>query len=141
MVDLLSREYRSEGAEKGRYIVNAGLRVRSTQVDLVRSLAGMKIGALIKSGVTLRDNQQPPVYLYTKLKDIKPEMIAEATEDARRAAAQFAKDSGATLAGMKSASQGVFQFLPRDQADGVMESAEIDKTVRVVTATDYLLAD
>lgn len=140
MTDLLSRDYRPEGANQGRYIVNAGLRVRSDKVDIVSKLSGVQLGTLIKSGVTLRDNQ-PPVYLYTKLKDIKPQMVAEASEDARKAADQFAKDSKAHLGGMKNASQGVFQFLPRDQADGVQESYEINKTARVVTTVNYFLVD
>jgi uncharacterized protein len=140
MTDLLSRDYRSEGADKNRYIVNAGIRIRSPKVDIVQKLSGLKIGGLIKSGVTLREGQQP-VYLYTKLKEIKPQMVAEASEDARAAAQQFAKDSQATLGSMKSASQGVFQFLPRDQADGVQESYEINKTARVVTTVNYFLVD
>lgn len=140
MTDLLSRDYRPEGASQGRYIVNAGLRVRSSKVDIVSRLSGAQIGVLIKSGVTLRESQ-PPVYLYTKLKDIKPQMVAEASEDARKAAAQFARDSKAKLGGMKSATQGVFQFLPRDQADGVQESYEINKTARVVTTVNYFLVD
>lgn len=140
MTDLMSRDYRSEGASQSRYIVNAGLRVRSANVDVVRALSGVKIGALIKSGVTLKEGQ-PPVYVYTKLKDVKPAMVAEATDDARKAAEQFAKDSGAKLGGMKGATQGVFQFLPRDQADGVVESYEINKTVRVVTTVNYFLRD
>lgn len=138
MVDLLSRDYRSEGADKSRYIVNAGIRVRSKQVASVKALSGMKIGALIKAGVTLKEGQAP-VYLFTKLKEIKPVLVAEATDDARRAAETFAKDSGAKLGNMKSATQGLFQILPRDQADGVMESAEIDKTIRVVTTVTYAL--
>lgn len=138
MTDLLARDYRSEGAADNRYIINAGLRVRSGKVDVVKELSGLKLGALIKANVTLKEGQQP-VYLYTKLKDVKPEMVAEATKDARAAAEQFAKDSGATLGGMKSASQGVFQFLPRDQADNAIESAETDKIVRVVTTTSYFL--
>jgi hypothetical protein len=140
MVDLMSRDYRSEGADQSRYIVNAGLRVRTDQVDLVKELSGLKIGALIKAGVTLREGQ-PPEYIFTKLKEAKPEMVAEATEDARRAASQFAKDSGAKLGAMKTASQGVFQFLPRDAAQGVMENYEINKTLRVVTSTEYFLVD
>jgi uncharacterized protein len=140
MTDLLSRDYRPEGVTKGRYIVNATIRVRSEKVDLVASLSGMKIGALIKAGVTLREGQ-PPVYLFTKLKNIKPEMVAEATEDAKRAAQQFAKDSDAHLGGMKSAAQGVFQILPRDQAMGINEDNEISKTVRVVTTAQYFLVD
>ncbi len=140
MVDLLSRDYRSQDAEKSRYIVNAGVRVRSNKIAAVKALSGMKIGALIKSGVTLKEGQAP-VYLYTQLKAVKPELLAEATDDARRAAETFAKDSGADLGSMKSATQGLFQILPRDQADGVMESSETDKTLRVVTTVTYSLAD
>lgn len=140
MVDLLSRDWRAEGASQSRYIVNAGLRVRSNKVEVVKALSGMKIGALIKSGVTLKEGLVP-VYLYTKLKDVKPDMVAEATEDARRAAEKFAKDSGARLGNMKSAAQGLFQILPRDQVAGIAEDNEIDKTVRVVTTVTYFVVD
>lgn len=140
MVDLMSRDYRSDNAKDSRYIVNAGLRIRTPKVDIVRDLSGMKIGALIKSGVTLKEGS-PPVYVYTKLQDVKPDMVASATEDARRAAEQFANDAKAKLGGMKGATQGLFQFLPRDQADGVIESYEIYKTVRVVTSVSYFLKD
>lgn len=140
MVDLMSRDYRSDNAKDSRYIVNAGIRIRTSKVDIIRDLSGMKIGALIKSGVTLKEGS-PPVYVYTKLQDVKPEMVAAATEDARRAAEQFAKDANARLGGMKGASQGLFQFLPRDQADGVIESYEIYKTVRVVTSVSYFIKD
>lgn len=140
MTDLLSRDYRPDNAKDNRYIVNAGLRIRTDKVDIVQRLSGMKIGAVIKSGVTLSDNS-PPVYLYTQLQAIKPEMVAAATDDARKAAVQFAKDSGAQLGNMKTASQGLFQFLPRDQADNVRESSEINKIVRVVTSVSYFLKD
>lgn len=140
MVDLLSRDYRPDNAKDSRYIVNAGLRIRTNKVDIIHKLSGVKIGGVIKSGVTLSDNS-PPVYLFSKLQDIKPEMVAAATDDARRAAEQFAKDSGAKLGTMKTATQGLFQFLPRDQANNVIESQEINKTVRVVTSVSYFLKD
>lgn len=140
MVDLLSRDYRPDNAKDSRYIVNAGLRIRTDKVDIIQKLSGVKIGGVIKSGVTLSDNS-PPVYLFSKLQDIKPDMVAAATDDARRAAEQFAKDSGAKLGSMKTATQGLFQFLPRDQANNVIESQEINKTVRVVTSVSYFLKD
>jgi hypothetical protein len=82
-----------------------------------------------------------PTYLFTKLNDLKPEMIAEATASAREAAEQFAKDSGSDLGPIRTASQGVFQILPRDRAPGVMEESQLDKTVRVVTTVEYALED
>lgn len=141
MTDLLARDYRSEGADKGRYIIYGALRVRTNNVDLVQKISGQQIGDLIRAGVTLRDNQQPPVYVYTKLKDVKPAMVAEATKDARAAAEKFADDADAHLGTIRNAQQGVFQILPRDQADGIYEAAEINKKVRVVTTVDYYLAD
>jgi hypothetical protein len=141
MADLLAREYRSEGANKGRYIIYGSLRVRTNNVDLIQQISGTKIGDLIRAGISLSDNQRPPVYVYTELKDIKPTMVAEATKDARAAAEKFAADSGAKLGTIRRAQQGVFQILPRDQADNVYEATEINKKIRVVTTVDYYLAD
>jgi hypothetical protein len=139
MTDLLSRDYRPEGADKGRYIINAGFRVRTTKVDALAKLASTKLGDLFKAGIVLRDGQQPPNFIFTKLKTIKPQMVAEATADARTAAVKFAADSGAALGQIKGAEQGVFQILPRDQADGISAEQEINKTVRVVTNVTYFL--
>jgi len=82
-----------------------------------------------------------PVYLFTKLNDIKPQMIAEATRNARAAAEQFAKDSGAKIGGIRRANQGLFEILPRDRAPQLTEETQIEKTVRVVSTVDYLLVD
>ena len=82
-----------------------------------------------------------PSYLFTKLNDLKPGMIAEATASARRAAEQFAKDSGARLQGIRQANQGLFVILPRDQAPGMQEERQRAKIVRVVTTIDYRIGD
>jgi hypothetical protein len=75
------------------------------------------------------------------LNSLKPPMIKEATARAREAAAQFAQDSRSELAGIKRASQGVFEILPRDQAPGISEESQIAKTVRVVSTVEYYLDD
>ena len=80
-----------------------------------------------------------PTYLFTRLNDLKPAMIREATASAREAAAQFAADSRSRLGGIRQANQGVFVILPRDQAQGVSEGAQPNKTVRVVTTVQYYL--
>jgi len=66
-------------------------------------------------------------------------MVAQATANAREAAAQFAKDSRTALGGIRQASQGVFVILPRDQAPGVNESNQLQKIVRVVSTVQYFL--
>ena len=56
-----------------------------------------------------------PTFIFTRLNELKPAMIGEATANARAAAEQFARDSGSTLGGIKTANQGVFVILPRDR--------------------------
>ncbi|MCC7488975.1 MAG: SIMPL domain-containing protein, partial [Gammaproteobacteria bacterium] len=80
-------------------------------------------------------------YVFSGLNRLKPEMIADATARAREAAEQFARDSSSRLAGIHRASQGVFEILPRDQAPGMTQESQIDKTVRVVSTVEYGLVD
>ena len=56
-------------------------------------------------------------YTFTGLNALKPEMIAEATKNARRSAEQFAHDSGTDVGRIKTASQGYFSVGARDGED------------------------
>ena len=80
-----------------------------------------------------------PTYVFTKLNALKPDMIATATANARVAAEQFARDSRTELGQIRQANQGVFVILPRDQAPGVQEGSQLNKTVRVVSTVQYFL--
>jgi hypothetical protein len=104
------------------------------RADIVENrLVGMKSRGVYETpGGTL---------LYTALSERKPEMIAEATSEARRAAEQFALDSGSRVGRIRRANQGLFVILPRDRAPGVEESSQLEKTVRVVSTIDYYLED
>jgi hypothetical protein len=140
--DLLAQPYRS-GPIESRFIVAQTLMVRTGEVDKIAA-AAQKIGDLVAAGIVLSGEGQPspgPVYLFTKLNDIKPAMIAEATKSAREGAEQFARDSGSRVTGIRRASQGLFQILPRDDAPGMSAHNQIAKTVRVVSTIDYGLAD
>ena len=75
------------------------------------------------------------VYEFTGLNDVKPQMIEEATKNARAAAEKFAKDSGSTLGKIRRASQGQFQIFDRDA------NTRWIKNVRVVTTVEYYLKD
>jgi uncharacterized protein len=66
-------------------------------------------------------------------------MIADATANARAAAEQFARDSGSALGRIRQANQGVFVILARDQAPGINEGSQLQKTVRVVSTVQYFL--
>lgn len=139
VIDLLAQAYRS-GPVESRFIVAQTLMVRSSQVDRI-AVASQQVGDLVARGVVLSGEGPAtgPAYVFTGLNAIKPKMIAEATRSARAAAEQFAADSGSRLGGIRTASQGLFQILPRDAAPGEIESRQISKTVRVVSTVEYAL--
>jgi hypothetical protein len=92
---------------------------------------------LVRRGVVLEEGSGM-AYTFTKLNDVKPAMVAEATKDARAAAEQFAKDSGTGVGGIKQATQGYFEITARDGGGwGVSDSPF--KKVRVVTTVDFYL--
>ena len=82
-------------------------------------------------------------YTFTKLNALKPQMIAEATKNARRGAEEFAHDSGTSVGRIKSASQGYFSVGPRDgdECEDCSSGAGNSpfQKVRVVTSVDYEL--
>lgn len=136
VTDLLAQQYRPDNIQNGRYILTKTYMVRTNNVDLVDKIF-RNVGDLIGQGVILAQGSAPS-YMFTKLNDVKPDMIAQATKSAREGAQKFAEDSGAKVGGIKSASQGLFQIMPRDD-DNAQESANIDKRVRVVTSVEYYL--
>lgn len=141
VTDLMAQQYRPDNIQNGRYILTKTYMVRTNDVDLVDKIF-RNVGELISQGVILGGGQggqsQGPNYLFTKLNDVKPTMIAEATKSAREGAQKFAEDSGSKVGGIKSASQGLFQVMARDD-DNAQEGSVIDKRVRVVTSVEYYL--
>lgn len=139
VTDTRANPYQNSNGEQ-QFIINQTLMVRSTDIDRIRQ-AAQGVSELVDSGVVLSSDYGPsgPTYLFNGLNDIKPDMIAEATASARKAAAQFARDANTELGGLRRANQGVFQILARDQAPGVMEEQQPVKTVRVVATVEYYL--
>jgi len=118
-----------------RYMAEATVTVRTGRIDAART-AMERSGSLVKQGVALiRSYEFQTQYLYTGLDAIKPEMIAEATRDARAAAERFAEDSGSRVGGIRNAQQGYFSIEDRDPF-----SPEF-KTIRVVTTVQFFLVD
>jgi hypothetical protein len=139
VTDLLAQAYRPEGVGENRFILAQTVIVRTEQVDLVARL-NQQTGELVRRGVVLAD-AGGPTYLFTRLNQIKPEMLAEATRNARVSAEQFAADSGSEIAGIRRASQGLFEILGRDPAPGLFEPNQLDKQIRVVSTIEYRLRD
>ncbi|HEV8198547.1 MAG TPA: SIMPL domain-containing protein [Candidatus Polarisedimenticolia bacterium] len=136
--DAWTNQYQDRTKVATRFVVNQTLMVSSEKPQAVAS-ASRKVGELVSAGMVLNSGQGP-IFMFTRLNDIKPEMIAEATKRAREGAEQFARDSGGRLDGIRQASQGVFEIQPRDPIPGASEESQMNKTVRVVTTVQYALA-
>jgi hypothetical protein len=139
--DLFADPYK-QGPIESRFIIEQSLMVRTTECGKVEA-AAQSVGEIIEAGVVLssQGHHNGPTFLFTGLADLKPEMIAEATAEARRAAEQFAADSGSLIGKIRRANQGVFVILARDRAPGISESSQRNKTVRVVSTIEYSLKD
>ncbi len=133
------------GAGVNQYLNNGVNNITITQRMLLRTTdiaRAQKAVAqqfdLVRRGVTLQEGSGMK-YSFTKLNDVKPDMVAAATRDARAAAEQFAKDSGSGVGGIKSATQGYFSIDARDGEGGDGSSDTPYKKVRVVTTVDFYL--
>lgn len=141
----VSEEY-VNGKTTGRsiYSVNRSISFRTSNVAGVQTVQANK-DELAEKGLVV--DSANASYEYTELDKVKPEMIAEATQDARRAAQKFANDSGSSVGKIKSATQGYFSVSSRDSAASPDEeygssgatASSPDQRVRVVTTIDYYL--
>ena len=118
-----------------RYIAKNVITVYTSDVDGVLALMSRQSDLLKKGIVTGGSNQweNPVEFKYEGLNEIKPEMIEEATRNAREAAEKFAKDSDSRLGKIKTANQGTFTIENRDS------NTPYIKKVRVVTSVTYYL--
>ncbi len=89
------------------YVLRQSLKVQSKSVELVEQLS-REVTELIDAGIEL--NSYPPEYYYTKLAELKLQMIEKATQDAKKRAEQIAVNSGGQLGRLKQADMGVFQI-------------------------------
>ena len=125
-----------------RYVIQQTVMVRSGKPDVVLA-ASQRVSELVGAGVVLSSSGEygigGPTFIFTRLNQLKPSMVKEATANARAAAEQFAADSRSDLGSIRQASQGIFVILPRDQAPGVNEGAQLQKIVRVVSTVQYFL--
>lgn len=145
VVDKSAAEYQPETPPQNRFMLYGNIMIRSNNVDMVQG-ASRKLGDLIKGGVIFTTGGRDmatlsPFYLFTRLNDLKLDMLSEATRNARAAADQLAKDANVPLGVLISASQGVFSILPGDQMPGASEDTQINKNLRVVTTAEYRLAN
>lgn len=136
ITDKSAQQYGGGPAAEFRYSAFQTVTVYSTNIDGAREVMG-SLSALGKKGIVFTGDmyQSQTEYLFTRLNDVKPEMIEEATRKAREVAEKFASDSQSTLGKIKSASQGQFSISARDKNNPHI------KNIRVVSTVEYYLSD
>jgi hypothetical protein len=120
------------------YFLYQSVTVASSDTALIDRIArGSTV--LIKQGVEFSSNH--PEFLYTKLDELKIEMLGEATKDARERAEQLAVNSRGRVGALRSASQGVFQITPRHSTEvssrGMYSTSTVEKKITAVVTIVY----
>lgn len=133
VIDLQADRY-SYNQNPYRYNVTNVVVVTSSKVEKVNELIKRQT-ELLKEGIAVvaGDYQYQTLYEYTDLNSIKPEMIAEATRNAKTAADKFAEDAGSKVGRIQTATQGQFSIEDRDQYTPYI------KKIRVVSSIIYYL--
>jgi len=136
ITDKKAQQYGNTGPVDFRFVGNQIVTVYSDKVEEVRAVMN-QLADLGKQGITLTGNdyQYRTEYMFNRLNEIKPEMIEEATKEARAVAEKFAEDSNSKLGKIKTANQGQFSIRPRDNNNPHI------KIVRVVSTIVYYLSD
>ncbi|UAB82722.1 SIMPL domain-containing protein [Zunongwangia sp. SCSIO 43204] len=142
-----TNEQREQKYQNGNYVgsifkgyqLSQSVKIESNDVELIENVS-REITELLNKGVQF--NSTPPRYYYTKLADLKIEMISKATEDARVRAEKIAENSGGTLGELKSANMGVFQITGQNSGEdyswsGAYNTADKRKTASITMRLEY----
>ena len=136
ITDKSAQRYGNSAPAQFRFSAVQTVTVYSHDIDTVRLAMGA-LAELGKEGIAFNSDgyDARPEYLFTRLNDVKPAMVEEATRKARAVALKFAQDSQSKLGKIKRASQGQFSISARDKCTPHM------KRVRVVSTVEYYLSD
>ena len=145
-IDKLAREYgQPQATERFRFLVTAAVAVRTPNIDLVQKSLG-ETEELLRAGVILDGEREGgganPRYVVAKFNELRPQLLADATKNARTIAQQFAADSGTSVGKIHSANQGSIQIYGSDGND---ESGPYGPTstpmkkIRVVSTFEFEL--
>ncbi len=114
--------------------------VRSNDVEKITQIS-REASVLIEQGVVFQSQQ--PQYIYTKLNDLKVDMLAEAAKDATSRASKIAAASGSKVGHLRSAKMGVFQITPVNSTDvadyGINDTSTVDKEITAVVNCEFAL--
>lgn len=122
------------------YNIGQTVEIRSNDVNRITDVSSEST-ELIAQGVEF--SSQSPEYFYTKLDELKIEMLAKATENAKDRAASMAKSTGNKIGLMRSAKMGVFQITPANSTEvsdwGMNDTSSLDKKVTAVVNVSFAI--
>lgn len=120
------------------YSVEQDIRVESNDVEKVAAVS-RESTKLIEDGIQIQS--EPPLYLYTKLGDLKIQLIAEAAKDARVRADQIAANTGSKVTQLSSAKMGVMQINAANDSttsgEGMNDSSSLEKDVLAIVSASF----
>ena len=136
VIDYQKDEFRDENQKlvDERHVLIGSINVETDKVRLVAEVRA-KLNKLIAQGLDIQNN--PPAYHFTRLNEIKPAMVKEATTNARLAASEFAADAGVKVGRIRDAQQG--GFIIRDVGEEFGDRKSLEKEVRLVTTITFYL--
>ncbi|RME97403.1 MAG: SIMPL domain-containing protein [Alphaproteobacteria bacterium] len=140
--DRLTSYNASAAPRPNRFVLTEDVVLHSTDVAKIEA-AARNMSDLIRDGVVLTSDQynSGPTFVFTGLNALKPEMLTEATRRARKAAEQFARESGSQVGAIFNANQGLFTIGPAIDIPNERPEMQLEKKVRVVTTITYFLTD
>jgi uncharacterized protein len=135
------QEVTANGIETGQilaYRLSQQVEIRSDEVEKYMKLS-QQANELIDEGINLVS--EPPQYLYTQLSQLRIEMVAEATKDAKARADAIAKSTGSRVGAIRSAKTGVFQITSRNSTDvsdyGIYDTSSLEKDITAVVSVEF----
>ncbi len=122
------------------YMLSQVVEIRSNDVDKI-TMVSREVTELINQGIELES--QAPEYFYTKLDELKLEMLAKASENAKLRAENMVRAAGNKIGFMRQAKMGVFQITPATSTDvsdwGVNDTTSLDKKVMAVVTVSFAI--
>ncbi|BAU63688.1 hypothetical protein STA3757_10540 [Stanieria sp. NIES-3757] len=124
------------------YRLSQQLEIRSDEVEIYTKLS-QQANELINQGINLVS--EPPQYLYTKLSQLRVEMVSEATKDAKARAEAITQSTGNQVGPIRSATTGVFQITSRNSTDvsdyGIYDTSSLEKDITAVVSVQFAIAN
>lgn len=128
----------NETSEITGYSLGQQIEVRSIDVQKIAAIA-REATELINQGILIESSA--PKYYYTKIGDLKIEMLGEAAKDAKERAERIASSTGNSIGSVKSAKMGVLQITAADSTDvsdyGVFDTTTIEKDMTAVVNVSF----